>query len=209
MVRAMTVPRAYIEQRRRTGICGSRTHATYQAADPGHHVTRPNGRTQGSDERPEWAGLQRVVEDSAQGEEDVATPAGAAVGRGSLHDLETRPRRPHPVTGYGYEACSRSTRATRRERDSTLLWPRPVVDEPSHSARRVRASIRRPPFGAPGPTGHGVLPGTAHASPRGGPPERPGHPADRHRWTRRTGANANQKLARFERKLVHPWCRSR
>src|SRR5215208_6094347 len=103
-----------------------------------------------ADERPERACLQRVVEDAAQGEKDVAAPARPTVGRRPLDDLAPRSRRPNAVTRDGNQACPRAPRGARRIRNAALFRSRCLDDKPPDCARGIRAPVRRAPDGAAG-----------------------------------------------------------
>ena len=98
-----------------------------------HRGSYPRERP-GTHDHPERPSLQRMAQDAAQGQEDVAAAARPAVGRRSLDDLAADPRRPDAVARHGHQAGPRPARAARRRRHDPV--PRP---------RRDRAAPTRPP----------------------------------------------------------------
>src|SRR3970040_514889 len=59
----------------------------------------PDGQWTEAHHPPDAAIIQQLASQPAEGEEDEPAPAGAAVGRGSLHDLAAHQGRPHAIAG--------------------------------------------------------------------------------------------------------------
>ena len=126
---------------------------------PDIRVVRANGGAPAVIGRfPAPQGMPTVCASPAQGEEDVAAPARAAVGRRSLDDLPADPRRPHAVPRHGDQARPGAPRAPRQSRQarstSGSCRGGARTRPPASSTRCARTSPER----GTGPPGHGVLP---------------------------------------------------